>query len=98
MADLIAVVFPSEAKAEEVRDKLLGLQKDYLIELGDAVIATKTESGKVKLNQLMNTTAAGAAGGSFAAILEALRPTIEARIADAARPRIVTACRELRGD
>ena len=69
MADLIAVVFPSETKAEEVRDKLLGLQKDYLIELGDAVIATKTDSGKVKLNQLMNTTAAGAAGGSFWGLL-----------------------------
>lgn len=69
MADLIAVVFPSEAKAEEVRDKLLGMQKDYLIELGDAVIAVKTEAGKVKLNQLMNTTAAGAAGGSFWGLL-----------------------------
>jgi uncharacterized membrane protein len=69
MADLIAVEFPSEAKAEEVREKLLSMQKDYLIELGDAVIAVKTESGKVKLNQLMNTTAAGAAGGSFWGLL-----------------------------
>jgi uncharacterized membrane protein len=69
MADLIAVVFPSEAKAEEVRDKLLGMQKDYLIELGDAVIATKTDAGKIKLNQLMSTTAAGAAGGSFWGLL-----------------------------
>jgi uncharacterized membrane protein len=69
MADLIAVVFPSEAKAEEVRDKILGLQKDYLIEIGDAAIATKTEGGKIKLNQLMNTTAAGAAGGSFWGLL-----------------------------
>jgi len=69
MADLIAVVFPSEEKAEEVRNKILGFQKDYLIEIGDAVIATKTESGKVKLNQLLNTTAAGAAGGSFWGLL-----------------------------
>jgi uncharacterized membrane protein len=69
MADLIAVVFPSEAKAEEVRQKVLGLQKDYLIEIGDAVIATKHADGKVKLNQLMNTTAAGAAGGSFWGLL-----------------------------
>jgi uncharacterized membrane protein len=69
MADLIAVVFPSEAKAEEVRDKLLGMQKEYLIDLGDAVIATKTDQGKIKLNQLMSTTAAGAAGGSFWGLL-----------------------------
>jgi uncharacterized membrane protein len=69
MADLIAVVFPTEAKAEEVRDKLLGMQKDYLIDLGDAVIATKSDQGKIKLNQLMSTTAAGAAGGSFWGLL-----------------------------
>jgi uncharacterized membrane protein len=29
------------------------------------VIATKTDSGKIKLNQLMNITAAGAVSGSF---------------------------------
>ena len=69
MADLIAVVFPSEEKAEEVRGKLLGMQKEYLIDMGDAVIATKSENGKVKLNQLLNTTAAGAAGGSFWGLL-----------------------------
>src|SRR6476619_1209186 len=69
MADLIAVVFPTEAKAEEVREKILGMQKDYLIDIGDAVIATKNANGKVKLNQLMNTTAAGAAGGSFWGLL-----------------------------
>ena len=69
MADLIAVVFPTEAKAEEVREKILRMQKEYLIEIGDAVIAVKTENDKVKLNQLMNTTAAGAAGGSFWGLL-----------------------------
>ena len=63
MADLIAVVFPSEEKAEEVRTKVLGLTQEYLIDIGDAVIATKAESGRIKLNQMMNTTAAGAAGG-----------------------------------
>ncbi len=68
MADLIAVAFPSEEKAEEVRDKILGMQKDYLIEIGDAVIATHN-NGKVKLNQLFSTTAAGAAGGSFWGLL-----------------------------
>ncbi|MFO1106730.1 MAG: DUF1269 domain-containing protein [Amaricoccus sp.] len=69
MADLIAVKFESEAKAEEVRTKVLDLQKDYLIDIGDAVIAVKSESGHVKLNQLISTTAAGAAGGSFWGLL-----------------------------
>jgi len=69
MADLIAIVFESEEKAEEVRNKVLAMTKDYLIDIGDAAIAVKTEDGKVKLNQLMNLTAAGAAGGSFWGLL-----------------------------
>jgi uncharacterized membrane protein len=69
MADLIAVVFESESKAEEVRSKLLAMSKDYIIDVGDAAIAVKTADGKVKLNQLMNMTAAGAASGSFWGLL-----------------------------
>ncbi|MDM9625599.1 DUF1269 domain-containing protein [Rhizobium sp. S152] len=69
MSDLIAIVYPTEAKAEDVRQRLFSLQKEYLIKMGDAVIATKTEAGKIKLNQMVNTTAAGAASGSFWGLL-----------------------------
>ena len=69
MSDLIAIVYPSESKAEEVRQRLLGLQKEYLITLNDAVIAVKTDSGDIKLNQLVNTTAVGAVSGSFWGLL-----------------------------
>jgi uncharacterized membrane protein len=65
MSDLVVIAFPTEAKAEEVRQKLLGMQKEYLIELGDAVIAVKDAQGRLKLNQLINTTAAGAVSGTF---------------------------------
>lgn len=67
MADLIAIVFESEQKAEEVRDLVLQMSKDYLIDIGDACIAVKNADGKVKLNQLMNMTAAGAAGAASGA-------------------------------
>jgi uncharacterized membrane protein len=69
MSDLVAIVYPTEAKAEEVRQRLFALQKEYLINIGDAVIATKTEAGNVKLNQIMNTTATGAVSGSFWGLL-----------------------------
>ncbi|PSH58984.1 DUF1269 domain-containing protein [Phyllobacterium sophorae] len=69
MSDLIAIVYPTEEKAEEVRQRLFELQKDYLVTLGDVVIATKTDSGKIKLNQMVNTTAAGAVSGSFWGLL-----------------------------
>jgi uncharacterized membrane protein len=69
MADLVAIAFPTEAKAEEVRQRLLDLQKEYLIELADAVIAVKRPDGTVKLNQLFHPAAAGAATGSFWGLL-----------------------------
>lgn len=69
MSDLVVIVYPTEAKAEEVRQRLFELQKQYLISLEDAVIATKTEAGKIKLNQIVNTTAAGAVSGSFWGLL-----------------------------
>jgi uncharacterized membrane protein len=65
MSDLVVIAFPTEAKAEEVRQKLLAMQKEYLIELGDAVIAVKDAQGRIKLNQLLNTTAVGAVSGTF---------------------------------
>src|SRR6201997_5619697 len=65
MSDLVVVEFPTEQKAEEVRNKLLEMQKEYLIELDDAVVAVKQPNGHVKLNQLFHPTAAGAAGGAL---------------------------------
>lgn len=65
MSDLVFISFPTEQKAEEVRQKVLSLQREYLIELGDAVVVVKDEKGHVKLNQLMNLTAAGAASGAL---------------------------------
>ncbi len=65
MADLVQITFPSEEKAEQVRQKLLDLQKEYLVELSDAVIAVKQPNGHVKLNQLFHPTAAGAVSGTF---------------------------------
>ena len=65
MSDLMVVAFPTEEKAEEIRKKLLDMQQEYLIELGDAVIAVKQPNGHVKLNQLFHPTASGAAYGAL---------------------------------
>jgi uncharacterized membrane protein len=69
MSDLVVIVYPTEARAEEMRKKIFELQKDYLIEIGDAAIAVKQADGNVKLNQLLNTTAAGAATGGLWGLL-----------------------------
>ncbi len=65
MSDLLVIEFPTEAQAEEVRQKILAMQKDYLIELGDAVVAVKAADGSVKLNQLVQPVKSGAVSGMF---------------------------------
>jgi uncharacterized membrane protein len=69
MSDLVVIAFPSEEKAEAVRAKVLDMQKTYLIELEDAVVAVRQPDGKVRLNQMFNPTVAGAASGSFWGLL-----------------------------
>ena len=46
MADLLVFAYPTEAQAEEVRGRLLAMQKEYLIELGDAVVAVRRPDGR----------------------------------------------------
>lgn len=65
MSDLIVVAYENETQAEEVRLTLRKLQREYLIDLEDAVVAVKGQDGKVKLNQTVNLTAVGAVSGGF---------------------------------
>jgi uncharacterized membrane protein len=65
MSTLVVVGYKEPYQAEEVRLKLRKLQRDYLLELEDAVVAVKDASGKVKLHQSVNLTAAGAVSGGF---------------------------------
>ena len=65
MSTLVVIGYDDRYKAEEVRLALKKMQKDYLIDLEDAVVAVKDEKGKVKLHQAYNLTAAGAVSGGF---------------------------------
>lgn len=65
MSDLLVIEFSTEAQAEDVRRMLLSMQQEYLIELGDAVVAVKQEDGSVKLNQLFQPVKAGAISGAL---------------------------------
>ena len=65
MSDLVAITYADEATAEAARNKVLEMQTEYLISLEDAVVVVKDADGRIKLNQLVNPTAAGAASGSF---------------------------------
>jgi uncharacterized membrane protein len=65
MSSLVVVSYPHEYQAEEVRLRLLRMQKEYLVDLEDAAIAVRKENGKIKLRQLYSLTGAGAVSGGF---------------------------------
>jgi len=65
MSNLVVIGYDDQFKAEEVRLMLLKMQKEYLIDMEDAVVAVKDDKGKVKLHQAVNLTAAGSATGGF---------------------------------
>ncbi|MFG2906393.1 DUF1269 domain-containing protein [Kitasatospora sp. NPDC048286] len=65
MSNLFAIAYPDLATAQAVRNEAIGLQKQKLIELEDAVVVERRADGRIKLHQQVSTTGAGAAGGAL---------------------------------
>jgi uncharacterized membrane protein len=65
MSTLVVINYENELIAEEVRLTLLKMQKEYLIDLADAVVVARDQKGNVSLRQLHNLTAQGAVSGGF---------------------------------
>jgi len=65
MSTLAVIGYDDQFKADEVRLALMKMQKEYLIDMEDAVVAVKDPKGKVRLHQAVNLTAAGALSGGF---------------------------------
>jgi uncharacterized membrane protein len=65
MSTLVAIAYPDAETAEKVRTELIQATKEHLVELQDAVVVEHGSDGKIKLNQAVSTTGAGAAGGAL---------------------------------
>lgn len=65
MSTLVAVVFNDEFSAFEMRGALVKMQKQYLLEMEDAVVVTRDLKGKIQLHQAYSLTSAGAISGGF---------------------------------
>jgi uncharacterized membrane protein len=63
MSDLIVVSFKGEDTADQVLNKLMALQKEHLIDLEDACVVVRDQTGKVRLKQAINLAGVGAASG-----------------------------------
>jgi uncharacterized membrane protein len=72
MSELIVIGYNTEAQAEQARETLYGLSKEYLVEIKDAVVASAGDDGKIRLNQMVHMWAIGASGGAFWGILAGL--------------------------
>lgn len=72
MSDLIVVAFKDEATAFEMRAELVKLQKEYLLEMEDVVVVTRSADDKVQLHQTANLTALSAVSGGFWGMLVGL--------------------------
>src|SRR3954469_21123185 len=65
MAELIVVGFDSPTEADRALIELARLQKEYLIDLEDAVVAIRQPDGKVNLKQSINMIGTAAASGGL---------------------------------
>jgi uncharacterized membrane protein len=65
MSELLVIGYDDAKTANDARAALLALSKDYALQVGDAVVATRDENGQIKLDQLVNLWTIGAASGSF---------------------------------
>jgi uncharacterized membrane protein len=69
MAELVAVGFDNPQEADRVLTELARLQREYLIDLEDAVVAIRQPDGKVNMKQSINMVGVGAASGGLSGAL-----------------------------
>jgi uncharacterized membrane protein len=69
MSELIVVAYPDRHRADEVLLALRKSEKAHLVDLEDAAIVSKSESGRVSLRQTHHLSASGALGGGFWGLL-----------------------------
>ncbi len=65
MSDLVVLAFDTETGATEMRDDLMRLQKQKIVELEDAAVVIRKQDGKVKVKQAVSLVGEGALGGAF---------------------------------
>jgi uncharacterized membrane protein len=65
MAELVVIGFDDPQEADRALTELARLQREYLIDLEDAVVAIRGQDGKLRLKQSVDLVGAGAASGGL---------------------------------
>ena len=69
MSDLVAIAYEGEDTAFRVRDRLVQLTKEHIIELEDLVVVVHRRDGKTEIKQATNLAGMGALSGAFWGLL-----------------------------
>src|SRR5919202_972969 len=69
MAELVVIGFDDPHTADRALTELARLQREYLIDLEDAVVAVRDPDGRLRLKQSVDLVGAGAAFGTGAGAL-----------------------------
>lgn len=72
MSELLLIQFASEAAAEEARHELMARLSRLTTDITNAVIATKTRVGNIRVDQLMSSSASAFPPGGVRDVLAAL--------------------------
>jgi len=66
VSTLVGIIFDGDKHAaSEALHRLHKLKEEYLVDLEDAVVVTRREDGKIKLQQSVNLAVSGAWNGAF---------------------------------
>ncbi|MBX6740464.1 MAG: DUF1269 domain-containing protein, partial [Acetobacteraceae bacterium] len=65
MAELVVVGFDNPHEADHALTELARLQREYLVDLEDAVVAIRGPDGRLQLKQSLDLVGAGAASGGL---------------------------------
>jgi len=65
MSEFIVVGFDDPFEADRALTELVRLQREYLVDLEDAVVAVRAPDGQVRIKQTVNIAGMGAASGAM---------------------------------
>ncbi len=72
MTDMVVLAFNGEDTAEKVRNKLIDLNRQFLLKLDQVTEVVRKSDGQVKINEEPKLTGIGALGGAFWGLLMGL--------------------------
>jgi uncharacterized membrane protein len=69
MSDLVVIAFSGRDTADQVLNDLRAMQREYLVDLEDAVVVTRNADGALNMKQSVNLVGMGAmSGGTWGAL------------------------------